>query len=61
MEFLLTLPFPMGCINGLSGNLQDIERGWFTAREIAKLDLNALRKPIIKDLLESKGVPACKL
>jgi hypothetical protein len=31
-----------------------------TTREITELDLNALREPIVKDFLESKGVPAHK-
>jgi predicted DNA-binding helix-hairpin-helix protein len=51
----------MGGIDGLRGNLQDVERTRFTAGEITKLDLNAFRKPIVKDLPESDGVPARKL
>jgi hypothetical protein len=60
-EFLLTLPFPVGGIDGLSRNLQNIEHSRFTAQEITKLDLHAFRKPIVKDLPESEGVPARKL
>jgi hypothetical protein len=56
-KFLLFLPFPMGGINSLSRDFEHAEFSRLSARKVMKLDLDSLRKAVVKDLLESLVVP----
>ena len=58
---MFLLPFPMGGVDGLSRNFHDLEGGGFTAGQVAKFDLDALREAVVEDFSESDGIPAGQL
>jgi hypothetical protein len=61
VKFLLFLPFPMGGMDGLSRDFEHTEFSWLSTRKVMKLDLDSLRKAVVKDLPESLVVPLHEL